>query len=397
MAHEGHIAIILHSGTGIATAMASFQDKQKVHTEAFTRKRLNALLEEEFRKGHCTLTPQDRSFRSLSSGERALVLLNHIVRSRPGVLLLEDPFDSLDPISRQKVEEQLKKLGGHCRLVFFLHREMDIPDYVEQLMLFQDGEFIPYEKNPVPSLEELNLPPPPLREGSKIDPLLEFCGVSVSYGQIPVLTDIHWIVKPGDFWELRGRNGSGKTTLISLITGDNPKAYGQDITLFGKKKGSGESIWEIKKELGYISPAMTDLFKGYHTCEEMLISGLVDSIGLYTLPTDQAKRLAAEWLSVIGLQTHARDYFHQLDTAHQRLLLCARAMIKQPALLLLDEPTIGLDDAGARMIVKLVNRLADDPKRAVIYVSHRKEAELKARSVIELVPGPQGSKARILA
>lgn len=179
-----------------------------------------------------------------------------------------------------------------------------------------------------------------------------------------------------------------------MITGDNPKAYGQELFLFGRKKGSGESIWEIKKNIGYFTPAMVDRFRGYHSLENMLISGILDSIGLYVIPNEAQVRLAGQWLDLIGMGDSKDRYFHELNLGQQRLIMCVRAMIKHPLLLILDEPTAGLDDASASLIVELVNKMARESDCTVIFVSHRKEPGLDPQWVYELSMQEGGSTGR---
>jgi molybdate transport system ATP-binding protein len=217
----------------------------------------------------------------------------------------------------------------------------------------------------------------------------------VAYGDTPILHAINWDIRPGEFWQLRGKNGSGKTTLLSMITGDNPKGYGQELILFGIKKGSGESIWDIKKKIGYFTPAMIDRFTGYHSLQNMLISGIMDSIGLYIKPTEVQIRLAGEWLALIGMRGMKETYFHDLSMGHQRLVMCVRAMIKHPLLLILDEPTAGLDDRSARLFVSLVNKIAEESKTAIVFVSHREEPGLQAKFEYELVESEKGSLGKV--
>ncbi|MBT8293649.1 MAG: ATP-binding cassette domain-containing protein, partial [Eudoraea sp.] len=226
--------------------------------------------------------------------------------------------------------------------------------------------------------------------------LVRFNNVSVNYEEKPILKNINWAIKQGEFWELSGKNGSGKTTLLSMVTGDNPKAYGQDIFLFGSRKGSGESVWDIKKNIGYFTPAMVDRFRGYHSLENMLISGLLDSIGLYIKPSEAQLRVAREWLALVNMEDKKDSYFHDLSLGQQRLIMCVRAMIKHPLLLILDEPTAGLDDASAALVVDLVNKMAEESQTSIIFVSHRKEPELKAHFIYKLELTPEGSLGKVL-
>jgi molybdate transport system ATP-binding protein len=181
-----------------------------------------------------------------------------------------------------------------------------------------------------------------------------------------------------------------------MITGDSNKGYGQDLVLFGSKKGSGESIWDIKENIGYFTPSLTDKFKGYHTLENMLISGFHDSIGLYIKPTDSEKKVAQEWLKLLGFTLDKKTYFHQLSVIEKRLIMLGRSMVKHPPLLLIDEATTGLDDYNSSLFVALVNKVAKESNTAIIFVSHREEQGLKANKIFNLIPNENGSIGIIL-
>ena len=213
--------------------------------------------------------------------------------------------------------------------------------------------------------------------------------VNVQYGDKPILENINWKIQKAEFWQLVGPNGSGKSTLISMICGDNPKAYGQDITLFGMKKGTGETIWDIKKQIGYFTPAMIHQFKKVDSVENMIISGLMDSVGLYVQPTDLQKDLAQSWLKMLGKSFYNKS-FHQLSLGQQRMVMVVRALVKHPPLLILDEPTIELDEANSQLFIDLINKIVAEKKIAIIYVSHRDESELLPEKIFELKKSTQG-------
>ena len=228
------------------------------------------------------------------------------------------------------------------------------------------------------------------------DTLITLKNVNVSYNDRPILKNITWEIGRGEFWELSGNNGSGKTTILSMITGENPKGYGQELYLFGYKKGSGESVWDIKKNIGYFTPTMTDKFTGYHSLEHMMISGILDSVGLYVRPTEAQLRLAKEWLQLINMW-HLKDtLFHDLTLGQRRLIMTTRAMIKHPLLLILDEPTVGLDDNSAKLLVSLVNKMAQESKSTIIFVSHRKESALQPQFIFRLKEGEGGSQGEVV-
>ena len=220
--------------------------------------------------------------------------------------------------------------------------------------------------------------------------------VSVRFYDKPVLKGIHWEIGLGEFWQMIGENGSGKTTLLSLITGDSHKAYGQNIVLFDKLKGTEENVWEIKKKIGYFTPNITELFNARHSVLHMVLSGFYDSVGLYVKPLDLHVQLAKEWLDVIQMKDMAHTTFTTLSPGKQRMVLIARAMVKHPPLLILDEPTSGLDKEHIAIIVALINKIAKETKTTIIYVSHSVESGLKPQHVYKLSKTAEGSLGNIL-
>ena len=227
-----------------------------------------------------------------------------------------------------------------------------------------------------------------------METLVELHSVSVKYGDKQVLSDINWTIHKGEFWQLTGPNGAGKSTLISMITGDNPKAYGQNMILFGRKKGSGETIWDIKRQIGYFTPTMIQQFTRTETVENMIISGLNDSVGLYTVPSDLQKDIAKSWLQMLGPSFRNKN-FQQLSLGQQRMVMVARAMVKHPPLLILDEPTIELDDENSRLFIDMVKAIAAEKQMAIVYVSHRAEEDLQPDKVFELVNAENGFTGKV--
>ncbi|MBT8183641.1 MAG: ATP-binding cassette domain-containing protein, partial [Eudoraea sp.] len=361
----------------------------------FSKLALDEFIEEEVRHDQKTLTPSSsQSLQSMSSGERKKALLKHLKNLDPEFLILDNPFDNLDTPSVRALEKDLSGMAKKTAMVQIISRSKDLLPFIEDLYLlegstlfqnFNDGK----TTEGIPFTNEI---PPPLTSVEYNDEvLIRLINVSVNYGSKSILHNINWVIKRKEFWQLKGINGSGKTTLLSMITGDNPKGYGQELFLFGRKKGSGESVWEIKTKIGYFTPAMIDRFKGYHSLENMLISGLMDSIGLYVQPSEIQIRAARQWLLVIGMEKLRQTYFHDLTMGQQRLIMCIRAMIKHPLLLILDEPTAGLDDNSAALFVALVNKFARESDTTIIFVSHREEPGLQADLIYELLPHEKGS------
>ncbi len=368
--------------------------------ELFSNITLEKLIDEEATHDLYLLTGDPhRSIRTFSSGEQKKALLRHLILKQPEFIVLDNPFDCLDVQSVEALKKELIQIADTTPIVQIFKRHEDIMPFISEVLFIENEKLTSrYSKN---EFEQLHLHkekaflnnslPDPITPYENIpEVLVEFNGVSVSYEERKIIKDIHWKVCTGDFWHLIGPNGSGKTTMLSMMFGDNPKAFGIPIYLFGKKKGSGESVWDIKEKVGYFTPSMTQRFHSSQTVEQMVISGLVDSVGLYQKPSDRQKKLALEWLELLGLSDKKTERFNKLSQVNQRLVLIARAMIKHPPLLILDEPSTGLNDYSASLMVQLIQKISAESKTAILYVSHRKEEGLYPKNIFELKDSGDG-------
>jgi molybdate transport system ATP-binding protein len=205
------------------------------------------------------------------------------------------------------------------------------------------------------------------------EPIIEFRQVSVRYGETLALRSLDWTMRRGENWAILGPNGSGKTTLISLVYADNLQAYANDIRLFGKKRGSGESIWEIKQRIGLVSPHLQAGYRLDLRVFDVVVSGFFDSTGLYRRPTEQQQAAAAEWIERLGIADLRDRIFSQLSYGERRLVIIVRALVKNPELLALDEPCQGLDPANRRRVLSMVDCIAFDTPTQILYVTHRRD------------------------
>jgi len=349
-------------------------------------------------------TEENESLQTMSSGQQKRALLAYLIAQQPDYIVLDDVYSNVDVATQQHITNTLSKLSEQTLLIQLFFRKRDLLPCIDVVyQLDEKNEIISvqaadeFRKLISPSSEkphEFKLPTLYSENHNNLETLIELHSVSVKYGDKQVLSDINWTIRKGEFWQLTGPNGAGKSTLISMITGDNPKAYGQNMILFGRKKGSGETIWDIKRQIGYFTPTMIQQFTRTETVENMIISGLNDSVGLYTVPSDLQKDIAKSWLQMLGPSFRNKN-FQQLSLGQQRMVMVARAMVKHPPLLILDEPTIELDDENSRLFIDMVKAIAAEKQMAIIYVSHRAEEDLQPDKVFELVIAENGFTGKV--
>ena len=313
---------------------------------------------------------------SLSSGERKKVRIAGALARPSRLLLLDEPFTGLDASSRRHFSQTLQSLIGHgMHLLVATTRPEDLPAGFNQVLELQDLRVVRTRSLGPRRARESSRPFPPSRRPASStsvpgEVLVRLSAVSVRYGETTIFDRLSWTIRKGERWALLGPNGSGKSTLIGLITGDHPQVNSNDVRLFGKQPGHGCSVWELKQRVGMVSPEMHLFFPGEVPCADVVASGFFDSTGLYEEPQPAQKRQAHKWLRRLGLARFASEPFSALSLGEQRLVLLARAMVKEPCLLLLDEPCQGLDEPHRRLILQLVDSRTF-ARSALVYVTHR--------------------------
>ncbi len=335
----------------------------------------------------------DRHIISLSSGElRKFQLTKHLL-SEPRVLIIDNPFIGLDAQTRDQLKELLATLARETKMliILVLSKTDDIPEFITHVLPVEGltvgqkirrQDYVPTAL-PRPALPDalrqwlLQLPAKDLaqvpfypRHGG---PILKFNGVSLRYGSRTILRDVRWMVNEGERWALSGENGAGKSALLSLVCADNPQGYACDFELFGHKRGTGESIWQIKRHIGYVSPEMHRAYQKDLPALHIVGSGLNDTVGLYCKLKDDQRDICLQWMAVFGIEHLAERTFLQLSSGEQRLCLLARAFVKDPELLILDEPLHGLDNANRARVKAVIEAFCERKNKTLVMVTHYQE------------------------
>ncbi|ENO0283503.1 MAG: molybdate ABC transporter ATP-binding protein ModF [Enterobacter asburiae] len=352
----------------------------------------------------------NRRFKYLSTGETRKTLLCQALMSEPELLILDEPFDGLDVQSRAQLAALLESLNQQgYTLVLVLNRFDEIPDFIQHAGVLADcnltetGEKTALLKQALiaqlahsEQLDGITLPEPDAPSARHAlnphQPRIVLRDGMVSYDDRPILNRLSWTVNPGEHWQIVGPNGAGKSTLLSLITGDHPQGYSNDLTLFGRRRGSGETIWDIKKHIGYVSSSLHLDYRVSTTVRNAILSGYFDSIGIYQAVSDKQQKLAQQWLDILGMDNRVADApFHSLSWGQQRLALIVRALVKHPTLLILDEPLQGLDPLNRQLIRRFVDVLISEGETQLLFVSHHAEdAPACITHRLEFVPDGEG-------
>lgn len=332
----------------------------------------------------------DKHIVLLSSGELRKFQLTKTLLSNPRVLILDNPFIGLDVKTRVLLHGLLQKLIEQISLqvILVLSKTDEIPDFITHVIPISNRtcgvkislqaylamqETVPAHILSLEKRKELLDLPCRSDDDYCVDEIVSLRNVSIIYGERIILKNLDWTVKCGEKWAMTGDNGSGKSTLLSLICADNPQSYACDISLFGRKRGTGESIWEIKKHIGYVSPEMHRAYMKNLPAIDIVASGLYDTIGLYKKPTEKDRSVCEWWMHIFGIEDLKDRNFLQLSSGEQRMVLLVRAFVKDPELLILDEPLHGLDVYNRRLVKDIIETFCHRKNKTLVMVTHYKE------------------------
>lgn len=325
----------------------------------------------------------DKSLLLLSNGETRRLALGLGLMRQPKVYLMDQPMTGLDVKSRAEFGEILKVIIFKGVQVLLTTSANEIPEGITHVAKLSgkgieknwevaDFHLTARHEQKLSFNWELldSLLPKKTNENQEV---IRLKNLTIKYGEKQILKNLTWEVRSGERWLLKGANGSGKSTLISLLIGENPQAYSQNLWLFGRKRGTGESIWDVKRPTGFVAPELSRFFPANQTCRKVILSGLFDTMGLYKKVTADQEALAESWIRLFHLEAFENILINRLSLENQRWTLLARALIKQPGLLILDEASQGMDEFQRRLFKDTVQQICERSTMTLIYVSHYTE------------------------
>lgn len=326
----------------------------------------------------------DKTIIKLSNGEtRRLALALGLMR-QPKIYLMDQPMTGLDVKSRAEFGEVLKEIIAAGVHVLISTSANEIPKGITHIAkLDKSGQQDTWTKEEYHGLgvqpestatwnwEKLEVLLPKFI--STRQSIIKLENVTIKYGEKTILNQLNWEVKPGERWLLKGPNGSGKSTLLSLLIGENPQAYSQNFWLFDRKRGTGESIWDVKRPTGFVAPELSRYFPYNQTCRKVILSGLFDTMGLFKKVKEEQEALGLQWMKLFNLESLADLPISRLSLENQRWTLLARALIKQPELLILDEASQGMDEFQRKLFKNTVQQICELSSMTLVYVSHYAE------------------------
>lgn len=318
----------------------------------------------------------------LSNGETKRLLIAAALLKHPVLLLLDNPLTGLDIQSRAEFNDIINEITTSGISVVMATSPGEIPDVISHVAVLHEGKIISRLPKADFRPDMVNIPETTkidieelqnllaLTRSRNFDYVVKMKQVNIKYGENRVLHNVDWTIKQSEHWALLGANGAGKSTLLSLINGDNPQAYANDIVLFDRKRGSGESIWDIKNKIGFVSPELHQYFPTENTCQQVIESGFYDTLGLFRPSQPQKAAIALRWMKLLELESDARRPLKSVSASKQRLILLARALVKNPPLLIFDEPCQGLDTHQQQHFKHVVDAICGLGNTTLIYVTH---------------------------
>ncbi len=328
---------------------------------------------------------KNKSLIKLSNGETRRLAIAAALIKNPKLLLLDQPMTGLDLETRTDFGKILKAIADSGIHIIMATSNSELPDCISNVAFIENKKIdalrstIDWRNHQSRTKTFEDLDKPLLldlvagKQNHAFERIIQLNDVNIRYDDRTILDHVNWTVLRGERWALKGPNGAGKSTLLSLVLGENPQAYANDIVLFDRKRGTGESIWDIKRHVGFVAPELSRYFPVNQTCLKVVLSGLFDTMGLFKKPKSGQEMLAKKWLTLFNLESLAEKRFNIVSLDDQRFILLARAMIKIPSLLILDEAAQGMDQQKRDRFKNAIDHICSSYSISLIYVSHYEE------------------------
>lgn len=318
----------------------------------------------------------DRSFLKLSNGQTRKARIGKALLRHPSVLLLDNPFVGLDAVFRAELTDWLGELTNHGLTLILVNEPDDVPAFITHIAVLEKGRIKwagPKERYQIEAIAEAKTVLPQLQTPQQSADFMEafrLRNVTVRYGETVILNALNWVVRDGERWALIGPNGAGKSVLLSLLYGDHPQAYANDVSVFGHRRGkAGESIWDVKRRIGFVSPELHLYFPQFLSARQVALTGLTDTLTPPNHVTAETESDLRNLLNYFGLTQLAERSFGTLSAGEQRLILLIRAVLKNPPVLLLDEPFQAIDAAHVRLARTLLDSFTN---KTILFVTHNR-------------------------
>ena len=326
---------------------------------------------------------RDEQLIKLSNGETKRLLMAAALLKNPVILMLDNPLAGLDIQTRAEFNTIISEIIKSGITIIMATSPIEIPASITHVAVLQNGNIaqqIPALQFDAKVLTDAGKDKTDQKELANLlntkpdapvyDWVVKMDNIHIKYGDKQVLKDVNWHIRQGERWALLGPNGAGKSTLLSLINADNPQAYANDIILFDRKRGTGESIWDIKSKTGFVSPELFQYFPTDNSCLQVIESGYYDTMGLFRQSDPKKSAIALQWMKALEIDKYARHLLKNIPASAQRLCLLARALIKNPALLIFDEPCQGMDAHQQQHFKAIVDTICELSNVTLIYVTH---------------------------
>nr|WP_319397466.1 ATP-binding cassette domain-containing protein [uncultured Carboxylicivirga sp.] len=306
----------------------------------------------------------DEKMNMLSTGEFKKVLSIKAADERPKVLWVEEPGIGVDTESRNNLDDLFTHLAQSGTSVVVFTSTSKWPGQTANWIRLEQK----HKQDHQLLLNQVYMPD--VKSTNVGDFLFELNNIVVRYNSRNVLNKVNWKVKPKEKWALTGKNGAGKSTLLSIIYADNPQSYSNEVFMFGSKRGTGQSIWDIKERIAFYSSELHRYINKRQEVEDVIRSLVIQNPYKKRPMNAEELQFRNQLLNYFELGDCLDSMFYELSTVRQKLIILCGVLVKNTELLILDEPFQGFSDELVYKAQQLINKFTAN--RTLIMVSHDK-------------------------